>query len=413
VKKDAPGRRILIVSDSADELRSVQDLMTADLGGYWSTDDDTQALKLFAEKQPAVLILAYQEIERAERFYLTLFRQCSQIQEIPHQTLVLCKNTEAELAFTLCQSGTIDDYVVNRPLYDPFRLRLSVRQALDRRSVRQESVRLNKQLSGVGKDLDRLDAFVGNSLAAGERSQQEALKAFDDYAHRIGSHLHQLEHSLRDPALGNAIQILDHGLLSQQFDRVRQKAIEPETRRVQERLQKSGAWIRQFSEHYTERLQPLRDEPFPAALPEVMLVEDDPAYLDMLRIMLDNAGFRVITAECGEAALTELHRRRPDIMLLDYRMPGIDGVETLRRMKADPDLRNLPVIMLTAISERDVVNKSIHLGAQDFIVKPSDRDTILAKILVHLPADIAQRIAPPQQQHGHAGAASPPAAAGP
>lgn len=392
MSRDKPEKRILIVSDSADELRSVGELLSSDLGGYWSTDDDSEALRLFSENHPAVLILAFLEIEKAERFYLTLFRQCSEIQSIPHQTLVLCKNTEAELAYSLCVGGTVDDYVVNRPLYDGFRLRLSVRQALERRSVGQQSNQLNRQLSGVGRDLHRLDEYVGVTLAAGESRHKDTLKAFNEYSRHIGNHLTELERSLSDPSLASAIQVLDRSALSQQFDQVRRKSMEPAARKMENHLRESGVWIKRFSENFNERLKPMREGPYPAPLPEIMVVEDDDAYREMLVVMLEGTGFRVIPVESGEVALAELHRRRPDVVLLDYRMPGLDGIDTLQRFKFDPDLKGVPVIMLTAVSERDIVSKSVRNGAVDFVVKPSDRETILSKILVHIPEDLRKVI---------------------
>lgn len=394
MNKDKPEKKILIVSDSADELRSVQDLLTPDLGGYWCADHDTEALNLFTEKQPAVLILAFLEIEKAERFYLTLFRQCSQIQNIPHQTLVLCKNTEAEHAFSLCLSGTVDDYVVNRPLYDLFRLRLSVRQALDRRLVHQQSTGLSRQLAGIGKDLHWLDDYVGKALASGERRYQDTLQAFNDYNRHLGNHLSQLENSLSEPAPGHAVPMLDRSVLSQQFDQVRRKAMGLEAHQVQQYLRESGTWLKQFSESYREHLKPLRRGPFPPPLPEVMIVEDDPVYREILDTMLHDAGFRTVHAANGEEALAGLNRRRPDIMLLDYRMPGLDGIATLKRMKSDANLRAVPVIMLSAISEKDVVSKSIQIGAMGFIVKPGDRQTILGKIMAHLPQEVRMTLRP-------------------
>lgn len=391
MNKETPAKRILIVSDSSDELHAVRNLLSSDLGGYWSADSDAEGLALFSEKQPAVLILAFMEIGKAERFYLTLYRQCTQIQDIPHQTVVLCKNTEAEQAFSLCLNGSVDDYVVNRPLYDPYRLRLSVRQALDRRVDRQTSSRLTKQLSGVGKDLQQVDEYVGKSLAQGERRQQEALAAYQEYRDRVTNQLSVLESQLFDSML-SGIPAQERKALAQQLDLLRKKATEPDARRMQGRLQESSAWLDQFTKNYNERVQPLREVPYPPPQPEVMVVEDDPIYRDMLQIMLDSSGFRVIAAENGEDALNELRRRRPDLILLDYQMPGMDGILTLQRIKADPDLRAVPVIMLTAVSERVVVQKCIQIGALDFIVKPSDRGTIVNKIAQRLPVELRRNL---------------------
>lgn len=341
-------KHILIVSDSADELRSVHELMTADLGGCWSTDNEAAGLLLFQEHRPSVLILAFQEIEKAERFYLTLYRQCPQMQEIPHQTLLLCKNTEAESAYALCMSGTVDDYVVNRPLYDPFRLRLSVRQALDRRNEEQQSSTVSRLLVNVDSDLRHLDNYVGKKLAAGEERQEESLRVFQGFTEKLTNQIRQFEEHLSTPTMGHVVKVLDQGGLRRQFEQFRQESLEP----------------------------------------EIMVVDDDEIYREMLIMIIEGGGLRAVAIEDGEAALTKLHYRRPDLVLLDYQMPGLDGLQTLRRMKMDPDLKPVPVIMLTGTSERELVAQCIQAGAADFIVKPSDRATILGKIN----ALLAQRV---------------------
>lgn len=343
-----PDKHILIVSDTEDELRSVHELMTADLGGYWSTDNEAAGLLLFQEHRPSVLILSFQEIGKAERFYLTLFRQCPKMQEIPHQTLLLCKITEAESAYALCTSGTMDDYVVNRPLYDPFRLRWSVRQALDRRNDEQQSSTVGRLLVNVGSDLRHLDNYVGKKLAAGEEQPGESLRVLQSFTAKLTNQIRQFEEHLSTPAMGHVVKVLEQGGLRRQFEQFRQESLEP----------------------------------------EIMVVDDDEVYLDMLVAIIEGGGLRVIAVGNGEAALARLHFRRPDLVLMDFQMPGLDGLQTLRRMKMNPDLKPVPVIMLTGTSERELVAQCIQAGAADFIVKPSDRVTILAKIN----ALLAQRV---------------------
>ncbi len=333
-------KHILIVSDSADELRAVHELMTADLGGCWSTDNEAAGLLLFQEHRPSVLILSFQEIEKAERFYLTLYRQCPQMQEIPHQTLLLCKNTEAESAYALCMSGTVDDYVVNRPLYDPFRLRLSVRQALDRRNEEQLSSTVNRLLVNVGGDLQHIDSYVGKKLAAGEEQPGEALRVFQSFTSKLTDRIRQFEEHLNTPAMGQVVKVLDQGGLRRQFEQFRQESLEP----------------------------------------EILVADDDEIYLEMLVAIIEGGGLRAIAVDNGEAALAKMLFRRPDLVLMDFQMPGLDGLQALRRMKMNPDLKPVPVIMLTGTSERELVAQCIQAGAADFIVKPSDRATILAKI---------------------------------
>ena len=115
----------------------------------------------------------------------------------------------------------------------------------------------------------------------------------------------------------------------------------------------------------------------------ILVVEDHPETQELLRHNLTAAGFEVRLAPDGEQALTLLSRWKPDLALLDLMLPGMDGLEICRRLKQDPALRSVPVIMLTARgSEVDRV-VGLELGAEDYVVKPfSPRELVLRIKLV-------------------------------
>jgi len=190
---------------------------------------------------------------------------------------------------------------------------------------------------------------------------------------------------MNNAARGAAAKAIEKSGLRQQFDELRRDRVEPVTRQVENKLQETQQWARQFDKDYREVAAKVTARTFPPAQPEVMLVDDDEVYREMLGIMLEEVGLRLVLAESGESALAEMRIRSPDIVLLDYNMPGLGGVGTLRQMKSDPVLHNIPVIILSSASTRDVMMEVTHSGAAGFIVKPSNRPTILAKIRSLLP----------------------------
>jgi DNA-binding response OmpR family regulator len=114
--------------------------------------------------------------------------------------------------------------------------------------------------------------------------------------------------------------------------------------------------------------------------PLVFVADDDPLLLGLLEHKLKGAGYRVETAEDGQAALIGIGRARPDAVVLDALMPVMDGFETLRRLQADPLLRRTPVVMLTALRQEEHVLNALKLGAADFIAKPFSPDELLARL---------------------------------
>ncbi|MHA4871022.1 EAL domain-containing response regulator [Duganella sp. PWIR1] len=124
---------------------------------------------------------------------------------------------------------------------------------------------------------------------------------------------------------------------------------------------------------------------------EVLIVEDTPASLKLLSDLLTEAGYYVRQAPNGELALWTAQSRPPELILLDIRMPGIDGFEVCRRLKATPELSQVPVIFLSAQHDTDDKVRGFELGAVDFIAKPFQAEEILARTDAHVKLGRAQK----------------------
>ncbi|MQR99137.1 response regulator [Gluconobacter aidae] len=112
----------------------------------------------------------------------------------------------------------------------------------------------------------------------------------------------------------------------------------------------------------------------------VLLVEDDPALLLMTCYNLEQRGYRVETAEDGEAALLALGTSRPDAVVLDWMLPGLSGLDVCRRIRANPALRDVPVLLLTARSAEQDAIRGLDTGADDYLMKPCSIDTLDARL---------------------------------
>lgn len=116
----------------------------------------------------------------------------------------------------------------------------------------------------------------------------------------------------------------------------------------------------------------------------VLVVDDTPETLGLLTDTLDHAGYTVLIAIDGEAALDLVEQITPDIVLMDALMPGIGGFETCKRLKRDKLLSHLPVIFMTGLSETEHVVEGLGCGGVDYVTKPIVLDELLARIRVHL-----------------------------
>ena len=112
----------------------------------------------------------------------------------------------------------------------------------------------------------------------------------------------------------------------------------------------------------------------------ILVVDDQPANVRMLEAKLLAEYFGVCTAENGVDAIDIARQEQPDLILLDIMMPGIDGYETCQRLKADLQTRHIPVIMVTALDQREDRIRGLECGADDFLTKPIDDVTLFARV---------------------------------
>jgi two-component system phosphate regulon response regulator PhoB len=112
----------------------------------------------------------------------------------------------------------------------------------------------------------------------------------------------------------------------------------------------------------------------------VLVVEDEQDLLDLLRYNLARDGYRVLTAESGETGLRLARTERPDLVLLDLMLPGMDGLEVCRALKGGKDTADLPIVMLTAKGEESDIVAGLELGADDYITKPFSPRVLIARL---------------------------------
>jgi two-component system phosphate regulon response regulator PhoB len=133
-----------------------------------------------------------------------------------------------------------------------------------------------------------------------------------------------------------------------------------------------------------------------AEQPSVLVVEDEPAQREVLAYNLEAEGFRVARAENGEEALLLVDEGAPDLIVLDWMLPNVSGIEICRRLKMRPDTRAVPVIMLSARSEEVDRVRGLETGADDYVVKPYSVVELMARIRAQLrrtrPAAVGERL---------------------
>ena len=130
--------------------------------------------------------------------------------------------------------------------------------------------------------------------------------------------------------------------------------------------------------------------------PCVLVVEDEGAQREVLTYNLEAEGFRVVAAETGDEAMLLVAEESPDLMVLDWMLPNLSGIEVCRRVKADPETRHIPIIMLSARSEEGDRVRGLETGADDYVGKPYSVVELMARVRTQLrrtrPATMGERL---------------------
>ncbi len=134
----------------------------------------------------------------------------------------------------------------------------------------------------------------------------------------------------------------------------------------------------------------------PELQPHILIVEDEPSQRAVLAYNLESEGFRISEAEDGDMALLLVAEEAPDLVVLDWMLPGVSGIEVCRQIKSRPETRDVPVIMLSARSEEVDRVRGLEIGADDYVVKPYSITELMARVKGQLrrtrPASLGQML---------------------
>lgn len=378
----AAGPRILVSTDSVEDGQQIVRLLKDDFANLRLSTEPARAAADFEEYLPDVLVLAFDRLENAQRYYLGLYRLGRSAHAHPHRTVLLCSKDEVPVAFDLCKKEYFDDYVLHWPhAYDGRRLSMSVwiacreHAAKERAGPPRAELRVHaRHLGDLERTLDRELADADRHIDAARGSLLEAERdisgAFDELASRVAS------------ARAGDPDAADPHALSLAIDQVRQKQVEATRGIVARGIEPLRKWTRSLREQIEPSLAGTRPlaEKVGASRAVLLVVEDEELTRRLISLTLDPAAYEIRFVGDAPEALGFLRRARPDAILMDIRLPGIDGVSLTERLKASPALADIPIVMMSGDSRAETLMRSMQVGAVAFVVKPFTRRSLNSKL---------------------------------
>lgn len=383
----AAERKIMVAATNVEDARLIAQILREDFDHVETTSDPDLAVRDFETFQPQILVLAFKVLEESERFYLGLYRRSDLAQAIAHRTLVFCQRKDAFRAFELCRKQHFDDYVIFWPVnYDPHRVRMAALLAARAGLVECEGPS-PMQFATQTRHIAELESLLQTSIARGGAHIRQVGDSLREMEANIGDVIEGFSRRWIDGERNRVMDATGRGGLERELALLHDDAVHRPFAGVNALLEPVQRWVEIFKEELAPQLEAARALVDLAAQvrPLILVVDDDEFQHRLLGQMLSEVPVDVAFASSGAEALAMLRTQRPDLILMDFHLLDTSGVEVTRRLKSTPLTAEIPVILITGNSTREVLLESHRAGAVDFMVKPFDRSRLLAGIARHLP----------------------------
>lgn len=377
-----PAPIILIASDNHTDAELVQTLLLPEFNHVFITATDPKRAEADIDRLfPDILVLAFNSVAKCERHYQAYLERCEKLRNHSFRAIALCNKNEVQQAYSMCRFNKFDDYVLFWPMtLDAPRLLMSIHNSLRELTILRTSQPLIGERVILTRKLVERDDWLKQQSISGRQRIDEAKQAVDEAKQEIMTGLDKLMRQLSPISDSPPHQLNVDSEVWREFDHFK----EATDRLLFEKLAASVRSLREWVD--TLQISPIfsgragSGNETTSELPTILLVDDDEFQHKMVGKILTSQHYRVMFALSGVEALALLQKARPDLILMDVMMPQMNGIDTLKAIKSNPDLSDVPVVMLTGHSEGPVVLDCLRSGARDFVVKPFDSNTLISKV---------------------------------
>lgn len=368
--------RVLVASDQATDADLAARLLQEDFTEIRTSYLADKAVAEFESFSPDVLVMAFDAVDKCDRYYLSLYRKGQLVHSHPHRTIVLCSKDDVRRVFRLCREEFFDDYVLFWPApYDGHRLNMSVLRAVrELRGFQRQNVPNNLLMQQVGH-LQSFTEQLSGQLRQGQMNIQSVHKSLTQSSQQVRQVMEK---------------VIANGLASpesiQGLRNFTENELQPTVENALSAVSPLVAWVKSLedqAETQKARQMPLVSQ-VQALRPRILVVDDDPFSLELAAKALEKLGCDAHPVKSAFEAMQRLQRDRFDMVVLDYMMPGTNGIEATRQLRKIPNVSSIPVLMMTSESRRDVIVESRQAGVNDFVLKPLQMSTLASKLTLHL-----------------------------
>jgi CheY-like chemotaxis protein len=373
---------ILIATDNNEQAQKIVAQLAIDYEDIVISISHKSSINDFDKHQPDILILAFANLAIVEQYYDDLYQSSSHITICTHRTLLLCHKDDLNQAHELCKQETYDDYILFWPEpYDNHQLPRTIHHA----TLSLEAAKLSAANAEITHQVRR--------LTNPQPKFETTLKSAYQLLETIKQTIEQIKLDQTD-VLTSFLQSLSLTEFHDLIDNSADKNLEPLIKELQENLIyqhlsqldlplfKINKCLNDLQPQVTALIDDVRllQVVVHKSQPTVLIVDDDKFTQMLINDIVSTENYSVLYASSGIEALKTLRKHKPDIILMDMKMPTLDGVETIRRIKDSPKFASIPIIMVTGNNAKKDVIESLKAGAADFVFKPISHGILLDKM---------------------------------
>lgn len=327
------------------------------------------------KKHHAILyIYAFDDPEYAKSFSL-LLKQHSALSShhlVPRESVLMCPKEYRKQAFELCESGLFYTYETIKPIYDTNKIRLTLKRLA-------QHLTSDALLALASKQNTQMETSIESSIQSIDSLKSTIRSQHQDNDKMLDSVLSPLDQLLYDVPTNEWRKALSHALASIPTNQRNLYTEAFDLSTFKDNLDNYKKQNQSLFGALSQQLDSLKPQVF-STKPLIIVADDQPVMQKIISSILEPRGFKVELAGNGVEAIMKAKVMIPNLVLLDIDMPTMDGLSTLQAFKKLDVLKDVPVIMLTSHSDKQMFKQCIELGAIDYVVKPTKADTLLKKV---------------------------------
>ncbi|MBU2883611.1 response regulator [Psychrosphaera sp. B3R10] len=427
--------QVILINDNNEDILGAAAIIAEQVSEFRAIPNANNIGKVVEKFQPPVILFALNTVMESIELYSKLVEE--KLVSHNHDAILLCKNKESNIAFRACIKGLFDNYFVYQPLYEKFRLKIIVHNALIKHTVKKYEGITDEQFDIIDEELAELidkgveckSALSGSiqdcknklgqvvSESSEELTNEDPQKVLENIAkNHLAPMLESLEKELQislddmvatmveKKTLATETRVHNQYQANERNKQLQKTVAKKKKRDEQQKLtegSKEEAKIEANNEessaiHLSDGNEPAAiDKPQPeqeefageASEPNlitkqksILVVEDNDLYREMLVKVLGDANYIVSQADDGLAALKLIKTKRYDCIIMDLFMPKLDGLNTTKHINKTGGDNPVPVIALTGNKRKDLFKKWASMGIKGYIIKPSSKAEILEQV---------------------------------